>query len=263
VGLPAEQGKNEPLSEWDTSKQGGPDVPIVIDPRFCGPPDSANGGYFAGVVAESMSALQSGAVEVTLRQPPPLGEPMTATQQEDGVEVRHGELLVAQARLVGEDLTADLPDPMTPQQAERAGQSYVFATSGHPFPTCFVCGPQRDPGDGLRIFPGAAGDVVGCTWTPDNSLGDASGAVRPEFLWSALDCPAYFGALSAGAADTSATLLGRITALVQQRPQVGQTLVVQGWCESVKGRRSFAGAALFTGEGQLCGVARSVWVRMA
>ncbi|MEV4624044.1 hypothetical protein AB0J74_35700, partial [Asanoa sp. NPDC049573] len=28
----------------------------------------------------------------------------------------------------------------------------------HPFPTCYVCGPER--ADGLRIFPGPVGDVV-------------------------------------------------------------------------------------------------------
>ena len=30
--------------------------------------------------------------------------------------------------------------------------------SAHPFPTCFVCGPERAEGDGLRLFPGRLPD---------------------------------------------------------------------------------------------------------
>ena len=67
------------------------------------------------------------------------------------------------------------------------------ASSGpqHPFPTCVVCGPDRDPGDGYRIFPGRlAGDgLFAADWTPDPSLADDVGHVRPECLWGALDCP--------------------------------------------------------------------------
>jgi hypothetical protein len=42
---------------------------LVIDPRYRGPEDSANGGYACGRIA----ALAGGEVEVTLRAPPPLG----------------------------------------------------------------------------------------------------------------------------------------------------------------------------------------------
>jgi hypothetical protein len=37
--------------------------------RFCGPPDSGNGGYVCGFIA----GFVEGAAEVTLRLPPPLG----------------------------------------------------------------------------------------------------------------------------------------------------------------------------------------------
>src|SRR4051812_33728415 len=39
-----------------------------IGTRFRGPPESANGGYCAGILADALA----GAVEVTLRRPPPL-----------------------------------------------------------------------------------------------------------------------------------------------------------------------------------------------
>jgi hypothetical protein len=71
----------------------------------------------------------------------------------------------------------------------------------HPFPGCFVCGPNRAPGDGLRIFPGmvAASDAVAALWTPDATLCDARGRVAPEFLWAALDCPSAFPLLESEA----------------------------------------------------------------
>ena len=43
-------------------------VTLTVAPRFCGPPASANGGYFAGMVA----ALASGVMKVRLRRPPPV-----------------------------------------------------------------------------------------------------------------------------------------------------------------------------------------------
>lgn len=231
---------------------------LVIDPRYCGPPDSANGGYFAGQVAQSLP----GPVEVTLRLPPPLAHPMMLAEQPDGIDVLDGDRLIAQARTCDADLTRDLRDPVSLAQAERASESYVFAEGGHMFPTCFVCGPQREPGDGLRIFPGPIGDVVACAWTPHESLADADGIVRSEFLWSALDCPTFFGAIAAGYAEPTATVLGRITAKVWQRPTVGEPVVVQAWGESGQGRRSFAGSAVFTPDGQLCAAARAIWFRL-
>ena len=45
---------------------------LVVAPRFCGPPDSANGGYAAGFIA----ACLDGQAEITLRRPPPLARPM-------------------------------------------------------------------------------------------------------------------------------------------------------------------------------------------
>ena len=41
---------------------------VIIDPRFRGPPESANGGYVCGIVA----GLIGETAEVTLRRPPPI-----------------------------------------------------------------------------------------------------------------------------------------------------------------------------------------------
>ncbi len=41
---------------------------IIIDKRYCGPPNSGNGGYVCGRLARYIP----GGAEVTLRAPPPL-----------------------------------------------------------------------------------------------------------------------------------------------------------------------------------------------
>jgi hypothetical protein len=48
-------------------------APLVIAPRFCGPPDSGNGGYVCGLIAGRLGEQ----TEMTLRAPPPLATPMT------------------------------------------------------------------------------------------------------------------------------------------------------------------------------------------
>jgi hypothetical protein len=53
---------------------------IIIDKRFCGPPNSGNGGYVCGRLARHIP----GAAEVTLRAPPPLDTPLDAVATNDG-----------------------------------------------------------------------------------------------------------------------------------------------------------------------------------
>ena len=45
---------------------------ITISKRFCGPPNSGNGGYAAGKIAEQLSFTP----EITLKAPVPLEQPM-------------------------------------------------------------------------------------------------------------------------------------------------------------------------------------------
>lgn len=91
---------------------------IVIDRRFCGPPDSGNGGYTCGLVA----ARVDGPAEVTLRLPPPLETPLTVASGDAGsVRVLGGDALVAEGvRRDGEDLGIDVPEPVSVADAERA-----------------------------------------------------------------------------------------------------------------------------------------------
>ena len=63
------------------------DAEVVIERRFRGPPESANGGYACGLVA----GLLGGVAEVTLRLPPPLDRELDVVRA-DGelVEIQTG-----------------------------------------------------------------------------------------------------------------------------------------------------------------------------
>ena len=227
---------------------------ITIAHRFRGPPESGNGGYVAGLVAQYLD----GVAEVTLRMPPPLERALTVVQPAAGeVELRDGDTLVAEGRPGAVDL--DIPAPPSYAEAEAARERYRgFITHG--LPGCFVCGPERQSPDGLCIFAGpvAGRDLVAAPWTPDDSLSDGNGTVAPEFVWSALDCPGAFAVWDTG--KTGQMLLGRLTARVVGAVAVDERCVVTGWALGGEGRKRYSGTALFNSRGDLCGVAHATWI---
>jgi hypothetical protein len=223
---------------------------ITIAPRFRGPAKSGNGGYACGRVA----AFVDGTAEVTLRRPPPLGRALAVERSGDAVRVRDREDLVAEATAGVVDL---VPPPVTLSEALAAGEQFVFPEH-HPFRGCFVCGPDRDPGDGLRLRPAPVPgrDLVVAVWVPDASLAD-DGRVRPEFVWAALDCP---GGWATGFPGRGDAVLGRLAAHVRERPEVGERCVVVGWELGRSGRKSEAGTALAAEDGRVLAVARATWI---
>src|SRR4029077_20072653 len=154
---------------------------VTIDPRFRGPPDSANGGYACAMLAQFVE----GPAEVTLRRPPPLGRPLVAREQDDEILLSDGAAIVASARSSAIDAT--VPEPVGIETARRASARYGWLED-HPYPTCFVCGPEREAGDGLRIFPGPLEDrpLHAAPWVPERELVGVGGSVRDEFVWAAL-----------------------------------------------------------------------------
>jgi hypothetical protein len=226
-----------------------------IASRFCGPPESGNGGYCAGLLAQALG----GAVEVTLRRPPPLEQALSLVVAPARVELRHGGELVAEAR----QTPLELEVPSAPSFAHAAALShhYVGHTKHH-FPGCFVCGPARAAGDGLRIFPGAQheGELVAAPFRPDVSLSQAGGIIPAEFIWAALDCVGYFATAEP---DYPVALLGRMTAEVLGSVAVDEPCVVIGWSLGREGRKLRAGTALFGGDGRLRGRAQQTWISLA
>src|SRR4051812_40757230 len=89
---------------------------LTIDPRFNGPPDSGNGGYPCGSVAQFVDAP---AAEVTLRLPPPIGRELQIARGDGGaVTLLDGDTVIAEALPV--DLPAEAPPPVDAQEATRA-----------------------------------------------------------------------------------------------------------------------------------------------
>ena len=233
-------------------------APLVIGARFCGPPQSANGGYFCGRLA----ALAEGTVTVRLRVPPPLETPMQATLLDDGrIALHAGDVLVAEAGPTQLDL--DVPPRVSHEEALAASQRFVGFDS-HPFGTCFVCGVQRAPGDGLRIFAGpcdahgkhAETGIVAAPWVPDASLSVSHGSVAPEFIWAALDCPGFCAASS----DGRAMLLAEFAARLERSVSIGEHCVVVGWRLRSEGRKHEVGTALYDEHGAVVARARGLWI---
>jgi hypothetical protein len=225
---------------------------VIISKRFCGPPDSANGGYTAGLLGRRLS----GAAEVTLRSPPPLEHPLLLSNEGGRVELKDADKLVAEARAAALDIA--LPAAVSFERATQLSEHYIGRTKHH-FPTCFVCGPARAAGDGLRIFPGAenAGEPVAAPWVPHASLAEEDGVLPPEVVWAALDCVGYF---AVAAPEYPVALLGRMTAELVAPVRVWERLVVMGFSQGRDGRKLNAGTAIFGSDGSVRGKARQTWI---
>lgn len=221
----------------------------TIESRFNGPPNSGNGGYSCGVIAEGIDGIAS----VRLRVPPPLDRPMTLESDGNKATLVDGELLVGEA--VAADLDVEVPHIPTIAEAEKASKGYV-GFEAHAFPTCFVCGPERAVGDGLRIFAGPLnGEMYGAPWLPDASLTGPDGNIDRRHVWAALDCPSFFSNPGAPPA-----LLGQLTADVIRVPEVGEPIVAIAWPIRTEGRKHWARSALATGDGELIGRAEALWI---
>lgn len=226
---------------------------VVIDERFRGPPESGQGGYCCGLLARALP----GVVEVSLRAPPPLGRPLIVEPVEDGqLALRHGDTLIAQAGSGELDLQS--PRSVTLDEAESAVAGYP-GFKHHAFPTCFACGPERDEGDGLRLFPGpvVGHSVVACPWTPHAWLADESGFVQPEFVWAALDCPTAF-ACELG--EAWAIVLARLTARIDRPLRAERPHIVTAWSLGRDGRKHHAACAVCDQDGDVLAMSRALWI---
>lgn len=226
---------------------------IQITTRFNGPPDSGNGGYSAGMIAGAIGTT----VNVRLAQPIPMNQDLVVTSPvNDRWEVHAGSELVATATT--HVVQADVPQ--APSWVEAFGASQHFdGFRQHVFPNCFVCGPQREPGQGLRIFPGSVPGtpLLAAPWRPDRSLADGSGNVRPEFIWAALDCPGYFASVS-----PRAGLLGELAVQIDRTVRIDEPCVITAWQIQADGRKHRTGTALFNADGERCALGVATWIEL-
>lgn len=228
---------------------------ITIDSRFNGPPGSANGGYTSGLLA----GFVGGDAEVSLSKPPPLGRALAVESRDGRAVLLDVDEPVAEASPT--TLELEIPSPITWEAARRASRRYVFAQR-HPFPTCFVCGPERPDGDGLRIFcgPVEGRELHAAPWIPATSLAGDDGMLRPEFVWASLDCPTATPLADAGSG--APVVLARLAVRIVAPVVAGEAHVLTSWPIAVDGRKRHAGSAISTSAGELCGFARALWIEV-
>ena len=233
---------------------------VVVARQFCGPPNSGNGGYVSGLLAQSIP----GAATAVLRAIIPLdttlqliGDAAAATLSGEG-----GALIGEAKASAGETLPTP-PAPPTFEQAEAAGKRY-FAFSRRFHPICFTCGPERAEGDGARVFVGPiegapAGHVAG-VWSAAPGFCGPDGLARTEIVWAALDCPGSIAWVERQ--GSGGGLLGTMTAEILRRPAQGEPVIITAWPIEQDGRKQFAGVAMFSRDGELMARAHQVWISM-
>lgn len=228
---------------------------ISIDGRFRGPPRSGNGGYTCGLIARHLR----GDVCVRLAAPPPLDVALRLESTPDEARLYHDGTLIGTGVRSPLALTA----PVAPSFAESeiASRGYLGFVR-HDFPECFVCGPARSAGDGLRIFPGtvAGRELVAAPWIPGRSLAGASAAVAPVYIWAALDCPGAFAALPLPEGTT--IVLGELCARIAGEVRPEARYIAVGWPLHIAGRKHIVGTAIFAEHGDLIALARATWIEV-
>ena len=231
---------------------------LTIGRRFRGPPESANGGYTCGVVASFLEPEVS--AQVTLRVPPPLETPMTLERVDGGAELREGETVIAEGREASAP-ALELPGPVTIDEAARA-QAESPLHHRHAFPSCFVCGPEREAGDGLGIVCGPVDgrELVAAPWRTPESLGDEQGRIPEELVWSALDCPS--GLAGMVVPGLGLTVLGRLTAELPAPLEAGADYVAIGWPIERDGRKLHAASAILDADGEAVATAAATWIEL-
>jgi hypothetical protein len=229
---------------------------VVIDRRFRGPPESAQGGYTCGLVAEH---VEGACAAVSLRLPPPLERPLDIKRSDDGqVALLDGDRLVAEGGPA--ELELDVPERPSLAEARRASANCPWVDH-HPFPGCFGCGPERSQDEAVAIVMGplAGREVFAAPWTPLADFAGTNGAVAPLFVWAALDCPT---AAPAVPSDAPASVLAKLTGRLLSPVRPGRQYTVVSWLIGHDGRKHKGGAAIHGPDDELCAYSEGLWVEL-
>jgi len=234
---------------------------VTIEQKFCGPPTSGNGGYCAGLLARHFKGPATAVLRARIPLDVALG--LDVAPEEASLRDLEGGL-IAQARAAESMPPLEIPRAPSLQAAREAEARHIGI--GQRFhPICFCCGPEREGGDGLRVFAGQiAGAPEGhlaCTWVPHANFADADGRTPIEIIWGALDCPGYFAwVVKEG---RHGALLGTMTGDVLRQPKAGETCIITAWPLTRDGRKETSGVALHSADGELLAFAHQVWIVMS
>ena len=183
--------------------------------------------------------------------PPPLDTPLTVeAAADDTLLLRDGDATIAEAVATSVDIEVPAPPSFDEARAAAAASPVIVHPEWHPFPGCFVCGPDRAPGDGLRVHPGRVGaqELFAAPVEYPRDLADTNGLVPTVLVWAALDCPSSFVMYMDGQRPAVPYVLGRVAARIIRRPHIGAPLVVCSWPQGVDGRKLFAASVLYDGD---------------
>jgi hypothetical protein len=229
---------------------------IVIDRRFRGPPESGQGGYSCGLVADRIDADTA---TVTLRNPPPLERPLQIARSDGAVKLLDGDTLIAEGTTAELDL--DIPGPPSLDHAREASERPFWGEHIHPFPGCFGCGFERTQDEAVAIWMGALGDggLMAGVWTPSDDFAGDDRAVTKLITWAALDCPTATGA---NLPLDGVSVLGRLTCKLIAPIETGVTHTVVSWPISDDGRKHLGGCAIHSLDGRLCAFSTGLWIEL-
>lgn len=231
-------------------------IKIYIDDKYNGPPGSGNGGYVAGLLAK---CVKSSSVMVTLRLPPPLNTELDVLYEGDVAKLMDNEKIVAEASAASLDIV--LPVYPSLENAKECSKRYP-GFERHAFPRCYVCGPQREVEDGLRLFTGVDDDhtYVAAPFDTFPALFDEDGHMHEEQIWAALDCP---GAYAISQIDEEKVLvLGQITANIIESIVFSDQLIVVGWYLGKERKKNFSGTAIVDTKGHVKAIAKATWIEV-
>ena len=223
---------------------------VVLDRRFNGPPETANGGYACGIVARHVD----GPAHVSLRRPVPLGTTLELERHDDGhVTLHDGELLIAEGDPA---LPLDGLEPPYRPSLDEAREAAATRPAAWPpaFDACWVCSPRED-GLGVVFGPLAARPEM----TGAVLYAGAGDALAPEVVWAALDCPSYTPALWG---NGTPSLLASLRAELLAPVPAGQSLAVTGWTLGGEGRKHRSATAILGPDGRVLARAEALWIRI-
>ena len=226
-----------------------PVTELIVPRRFCGPPDSGNGGWTAGALATTLAREPADhvdgwpTIEVSLRQPPPLDTPLDVVAgPDDTATATFGGAVIATARL----RARRHPDRGGRGRPRRraGGRGGVRRTRVPPVPHVLRLRHRARGGRRAAHLPRSRG--------PDDAGGTVTGERRPRgrdldaapqrrartstptstttprasvaATWAALDCVGGW----AGDLTERLMVLGRMTTRIDTLPVIGEEHVVVG-----------------------------------